>query len=179
MRSFPSFGAHWCCGIYSSTAKISQHSLCFHCSLLNPHKNLISPSSTMLPPLAFNNHPLVTPLPVLTSKIDSSTNLPTTWCWSNDLVWSFRTLSIHHLEDKVPPQVEGNDAKLTHESPTKRTRKKYIQLQLQATCNATDRKIFLVEYYCYNCVLLFCTNFILFLFSYHAHNQSLFFFTCL
>lgn len=49
----------------------------FHCSLLCPHHGSTDIRPTPLPPNALNNHPIMEPLAVLDSRVDSSTQPPT------------------------------------------------------------------------------------------------------
>ncbi|MCI01255.1 Ty-3/Gypsy retrotransposon polyprotein, partial [Trifolium medium] len=48
----------------------------FHCSLLKLHHGPI-PSVTTIPPLSVDHHPIVTPMTILDTKLDSSTDPPT------------------------------------------------------------------------------------------------------
>ncbi|KAK2402500.1 hypothetical protein QL285_052014 [Trifolium repens] len=85
----------------------------FHCSLLKPHQgplNTTNNPTQTLPPISFNNHPVVTPLAILSSKWDSSADPPTRQVlvqWEGlspeDTSWEdWPTLSkTYHLEDKV------------------------------------------------------------------------------
>ncbi|MCH94048.1 hypothetical protein A2U01_0015003 [Trifolium medium] len=92
----------------------------FHCSLLKQHQgpiDTIDTTAPTLPPNSVNNHPLVTPLAILASKWDSSTDPPTRmllvqWQGLNpeDTSWEdWPNLSkTYHLEDKVSFPAEGD-----------------------------------------------------------------------
>lgn len=88
--------------------------LVFHCSLLKKQQGPATDVIDPLPPLNVDNHPLISPLAILDTKLDSSTTPPTrlvlvqwlglspedtTWEPWNELCAQF------HLEDKVffPP----------------------------------------------------------------------------
>ncbi|MCI45060.1 hypothetical protein A2U01_0066299, partial [Trifolium medium] len=49
----------------------------FHCSLLKPHVGPPPGSIDQLPPFSVDNHPVVSPLTVLTSKIELMDGTPT------------------------------------------------------------------------------------------------------
>ena len=87
----------------------------FHCSLLKLHHGPI-PSITTIPPLSIDHHPIITPLTILDTKLDTSTNPPTKMAlvqWSGlppeETSWeSWDTLcSDYHLEDKVSFHAPG------------------------------------------------------------------------
>jgi len=54
----------------------------FHCSLLKPHHGPITTASDDLPSTTINNNPLIQPLAILDSKLDTTTNPPTPHCSS-------------------------------------------------------------------------------------------------
>jgi hypothetical protein len=94
----------------------------FHCSLLKLHHGPL-PSVTTIPPLAVDHHPLVTPLTILDTKLDSSTDPPTKLAlvqWSGlpveDTSWeNWDSLcSTYHLEDKVSFPASGGVSKSTN-----------------------------------------------------------------
>lgn len=90
----------------------------FHCSLLKLHKGPFTASVDPLPPLAIDNKPLVVPLAILDSKLDSSTDPPkqmvlVQWLGlaPEDTNWEdWQNLALtYHLEDKVLVIEGGND----------------------------------------------------------------------
>jgi hypothetical protein len=48
----------------------------FHCSLLKPHHGPITSTAPSLPPSSIDNHPIITPLAILSSKWDTSVDPP-------------------------------------------------------------------------------------------------------
>ncbi|WVZ16640.1 hypothetical protein V8G54_009622 [Vigna mungo] len=91
----------------------------FHCSLLKLHKGLLPTTPTGLPPLALDNKPIIEPLAILDTKMDSSTSPPTKLVlvqWKGlapeDTTWEPWTVlnSDYHLEDKVPFAAVGIDS---------------------------------------------------------------------
>ncbi|PNX92970.1 Ty3/gypsy retrotransposon protein, partial [Trifolium pratense] len=91
----------------------------FHCSLLKLHHGP-TPSVTTIPPLSIDHHPIVTPLTILDTKLDSSTDPPTKLAlvqWSGlpteDTSWeNWDSLcSDYHLEDKVSFPAAGDVSK--------------------------------------------------------------------
>jgi len=91
----------------------------FHCSMLRPHHGPFELQTSSLPPEAIHNQPLLKPLAILGSRMDSSTSPPTRsvlvqWAglppkdstWEN---WE-DARGDHHLEDKVSFPGEGNDS---------------------------------------------------------------------
>lgn len=52
--------------------------LVFHCSLLKLHHGPI-PSISTLPPFFIDNHPIITPLSIIDTKLDTSTASPPNW----------------------------------------------------------------------------------------------------
>jgi len=86
----------------------------FHCSLLKPHHGPITTPPDDLPNTNINNHPLIQPLAILDTKLDTSTTPPqrlvlVQWLGllPGDATWEKWDLlsSNFHLEDKValPP----------------------------------------------------------------------------
>ncbi|GAU38891.1 hypothetical protein TSUD_67540 [Trifolium subterraneum] len=91
----------------------------FHCSLLKPHQGPLdtTTNSPILPPASVHNHPIISPLAIISSKWNTSTDPSTRmvlvqWKGLNpeDTSWeNWPTLSeTYHLEDKVSFPVEGN-----------------------------------------------------------------------
>jgi len=90
----------------------------FHCSMLRPHHGPLDLPVSTLPPDAVQNQPIMKPLTILDSRMDSSTQPPTRLVlvqWegltpedSSWEVWDDIRRS-HHLEDKVIFAGRGND----------------------------------------------------------------------
>lgn len=82
----------------------------FHCSLLKLHKGPVTAAPDILPAATIDNHPLITPLTILDTKLDHSTDPPTLLAlvqWlglaPEDTTWeNYDQLQTQfHLEDKV------------------------------------------------------------------------------
>jgi len=123
----------------------------FHSSLLKPYIAPTTPTDVAeLPPMAIDNHPVVTPLAIVASKIIPSESGPKHMVlvqWRGlppkETFWeewqTFKTL--HHLEDKVLFDGHGSDMKTTEElqlarevqeeSEARPKRKKAIPLYLE------------------------------------------------
>ncbi|MCI09456.1 hypothetical protein A2U01_0030542, partial [Trifolium medium] len=103
----------------------------FHCSLLKLHHGPL-PVITTIPPLSIDHHPIITPLSVIDTKIDTSTTPPTKLAliqWSGlpieDSSWeSWDSLcNDFHLEDKVsfPAPDDVSKSPITSETRPKRS----------------------------------------------------------
>lgn len=97
------------------SAKIHQ---VFHCSLLKPHHGPLH-TPPPLPTQIFDGCPVIKPLSILDSKLDTSTNPPKTMVlvqWEGlqpeDTTWEDWTdlKTTYHLEGKVSLQGIGNDS---------------------------------------------------------------------
>lgn len=95
----------------------------FHCSMLRPHHGPFELPTSSLPPHALDNQPILRPLVILDSRLDTSTTPPTrfvlvqwegfapkdsTWEKWDDLCHS------HHLEDNVIFPGGDNDSTSSH-----------------------------------------------------------------
>lgn len=109
----------------------------FHCSLLKPHHGSSTFPSDELPPLTFNNQPIIQPLSILETKLDQSTSPPHQMVlvqWQGlapeDTSWeNWQELSTnYHLEDKVVFPAAGSDTNDTHMGRPKRNTARPIRL---------------------------------------------------
>ena len=98
----------------------------FHCSLLKPHHGPITIAPGDLPRDTINNNPIIQPIAILDSKLDTTTNPPhrtvlIQWIGlpPEDATWeNWEALSSnYHLEDKVIFPEDGNDTHSTVDTP--------------------------------------------------------------
>lgn len=97
----------------------------FHCSMLRPHHGPLELQTSALPPDAFHNQPILEPLTILDSRMNSLNDQPThlvlvqwvglapeesTWEKWEDICKS------HHLEDKVIFSGWDNDSTNSREN---------------------------------------------------------------
>ena len=91
----------------------------FHCSLLRPHHGPFELQTSVLPPDALHNHPILEPLTILDSRMDLLTEPPThlvlvQWVGlvPKDSTWEKwdDVCSTHHLEDKMIFPGQDNDS---------------------------------------------------------------------